>query len=82
MAYIIGLPQNAPGQDVADMFLQGVWKLHGWPTEIILDMDAKFSGEFVESLCNMPGVNRCRSTAYHPQTDRHTETTNQLLEGY
>jgi len=45
-------------------------------------MEAKFSGEFWESLCKMLGVKRCISTAYHLQTDGQTEKTNQVLEGY
>ena len=51
MAHFIGLEQNATAKDVANVFLREVWKLHGLPTEIISDMDAKFSGQFWESLC-------------------------------
>jgi len=82
MAHFIGLHENATAKDVADTFLREVWKLHGLPTEIISDMDAKFSGEFWESLCKMLGVKRRMSTGYHPQTDGQTERTNQVLEGY
>jgi len=82
MAYFIGLHENATAKDVAHSFLREVCKLHGLPTEIISDMDAKFSGEFWESLCKILGVKRRMSTAYHPQTDRQTERTNQVLEGY
>jgi len=82
MAHFIGLPENATAKDVGDTFLREVWKLHGLPTEIISDMDAKFSGEFWESLCKMLGVKRRMSTAYHPQTDGQTERTNQVLEDY
>ena len=82
MAHFIGLHENATAKDVADTFLREVWKLHGLPTEIISDMDAKFSGEFWESLCKMLGVKRRRSTAYNPQTDGQTERTNQVREGY
>jgi len=81
MAHFIGLHENATAKDVADSFLREVWKLHGLPTEIISDMDAKFSGEFWESLCKMQGVKRRMSTAYHPQTDGQTERTNHVLEG-
>jgi len=42
MAHFIGLPTNATAKDVANVFLREVWKLHGLPTEIISDMDAKF----------------------------------------
>ena len=49
MAHFIGLETNATARDVAETVLKEVWKLHGLPSEIISDMDAKFSGEFRES---------------------------------
>ena len=82
MAHFIGLETNATARDVADTFLKEVWILHGLPSEIISDMDAKFSGEFWESLCKSLVIKRKMSTAYHPQTDGQTERTNQVLEGY
>ena len=48
MADFIGLETGATARDVADTFLKEVWKLHGLPSDIISDMDAKFSGEFWE----------------------------------
>jgi len=50
--------------------------------EIISDMDAKFRGEFWESLCKLLGIKRKMSTAYHPQMDGQTERNNYVLEGY
>ena len=82
MAHFIGLTKDTTAKDVADTFLQQVCRLHGLPSEIITDMDAKFSGEFWESLCKLLGIKRRMSTAYHPQTDGQTERTNQVLEGY
>ena len=81
MDHFIGLYENATGQDVADTFLREVWKLHELPTEIISDIDTKVSGEFWESLCQMLGVKRRRSTSYHPQTDGQTERTNKVRDG-
>ena len=82
MAHFIGLETNATARDIADTFLTEVWKLNRLPSEIILDMDAKFSGEFWESLYKALGIKRRMSTAYHPQTEGQTERTNQVLEGY
>jgi len=82
MAHFIGLPTETTAKDVATVFLREVWKLHALPTETISDMEAKFSGEFWESLCKALGIKRRMSTAYHPQTDGQTERTNQVLEGY
>ena len=80
MAHFIVLSENATAKDVADTFLREIWKLHELPTEIISDMDAKFSREFWESLCKSQDLKRKMSTAYHPQTDGQTERTNQTLE--
>jgi len=82
MADFIALRTSATTKDVANLFLREVWKLHGPPTEIISDIDAKFSGEFWESLCKLLGSKRKMSTVYHPQRDGQTERTNQELEGY
>ena len=81
-AHFIGLEQNATAKDVADVILREVWKLHGLPTEIVSDMDSKFSGEFWESLCKSLNKKPRMSTAFNPQTDGQTERTNQVLEGY
>ena len=69
MAHFIGLETNGTARDVADTFLKEVWTIHGLPSEIISDMDAKFSSEFWESLCKSLGIKSKMSTAYHPQTD-------------
>ena len=82
MAHFIGLEEKATARDVAESFLKEVWKLHGLPSEIISDMDAKFAGEFWESLCKQLGIKRKMSKAYHPQSDGQTERVNQVLEGY
>ena len=82
IADFIGLHENATAKDIANTFLREVWKLHGIRTEIISEMDAKFSWEFCEWLSRMLGVKRRMSTAYHPQTDGQTERTNQVLAGY
>jgi len=82
MAHFIALPTEATAKDLATVFFREVWKLHGLPTEIISDMDAKFSAEFWESLSKLLGIKRRMSTAYHRQTDGQTERTNQVLEVY
>ena len=82
MAHIIGLQESPTAKEVAEAFLKEVWKLHGLPSDIISDMDAKFAGEFWESLGKRLGIKRKMLTAYHPQTDRQTERVNQVLGGY
>ena len=82
MANLIGIARDGTAKNVADIFLQEVWRLHGLPSEIISDMDAKFTGEFLESLCKSFRIKRRMSTVYHLKTDGQTERTNEVLEGY
>ena len=82
MVHFIGLQENATAKDVVDTCFREVWKLRRLQTEIILDMDRQFCGEFWESVRTMLGVKWRISTAYQPQTDGQTERTNQVLEGY
>jgi len=82
MAHFISLNETTTAKDVANTFLRELWKLHCVPTEIISDMDAKFSGKFCESLCKSLGIKRKMSTGYHSQTDGQTSRTNQTLEEY
>ena len=51
MAHFIGLATDATAKDVADTFLREVWRLHGLPSEIISDMDARFFPANFGNLC-------------------------------
>ena len=46
MAPFIRLHESGTAKEVPDSFLLEIWKHHGLPTENILDMDGKLSGEF------------------------------------
>jgi len=82
MAHFIGITRDATAKDVADSFLKEVWDFEGLPAHILSDMDAKFPGEFWQSLCKVLEGKRRKSTAYHPQTERQMERTPQVREGY
>jgi len=53
MAHFIGLHENARAKDLAYTFLPQVCKLERLPTEIISDIDTKFSSELWELLCKL-----------------------------
>ena len=82
MAHFIPLNTKTTAQNLAEVFVREIWRLHGLPTEIISDRDAKFTGKFWEALARLLGIKRLMSTAYHPQTDGQTERINQTLEQY
>jgi len=68
--------------EVAQAYLNGVWKYHRIPEDVVSDRDATFTGQYIANLYDYLGIKRSMSTAYHPQTDGQTERINQVREAY
>ena len=60
--------------------MKDIFKLHGFPKEIVFDRDVKFTSNFCKGLFAYLGTKLNFSTAYHPQIDGQTERVNQVLE--
>jgi hypothetical protein len=80
MVHFVAAPGEATAKDVARIFVDNIFKLHGLPLEIVSDRDPKFTSDFWAELMNILGVKRAMSTAAHPQTDGQTERINRVLE--
>lgn len=65
--------QTDTAEDTAGRFFDGVVRLHGLPTVIVSDRDAKFTSRFWQSLFERFGTKLAMFSAYHPQTDGQTE---------
>ncbi|GKE89753.1 putative reverse transcriptase domain-containing protein, partial [Tanacetum coccineum] len=53
---------------------------HGVPISIISDRDSHFTSRFWQLMQSALGTQLDMSTAYHPETDRQSERTIQILE--
>ncbi|MCO5567700.1 hypothetical protein L7F22_021394 [Adiantum nelumboides] len=80
MAHFIPCKKAASAPDIASLFVQHIFKIHGLPRSIISDRDPEFTRHFWTSLFKSLGTNLLFSSAYHPQTDGQTERVNQILE--
>ncbi|GJX25981.1 retrotransposable element Tf2 [Tanacetum coccineum] len=67
---------------VAELFMNNVYKLHRLPRTIVSDRDKVFTSLFWKSLIKMLKVELQMSSTYHPQTDGQTEAVNKTLECY
>jgi len=65
---------------VAELFMEPVFKLHGLPKIIISDRDPQCTSKFWKSVFKTLETQLRVTTAFHPETDGQTERLNQTLE--
>ena len=52
---------------------------YGFPSKIITDQGRNFESELIEHLCQLAGVQKLRTSPYHPQTNGQCERFNGTL---
>ncbi|GJW35359.1 retrotransposon-related protein [Tanacetum coccineum] len=74
-AHFMTLAHPFTAQQVAQAFLDNVYKLHGMPESIVSDRDKVFLSNFWSELFKLLQVQLLKFTSYHPQTDGQTKVT-------
>jgi len=82
MAHFVPTTERTSAEELARLFKDNIWKLHGLPNSIISDRGPQFAAGIMKELNCMLGIETKLSTAFHPQTDGQTERMNQELEQY
>lgn len=67
---------------LAHLFIDRIFRHHGFPRAIASDCSSVFVLSFFTNLMKVCSTKMKTSMAYHPQTDGHTEHSNQTLETY
>ena len=78
----IFLPCNMTitGPQIAQLYLNQVYKWFGLPKKIILDWDPCFTSHFGTVLTRKLNIKQNLSSAFHPQTDGLSEQKNQWIK--
>lgn len=80
MAHFIPTKQTVTAPEVARLFIDNVYRLHGLPKSIVSDRDPRFTGNFWRSLFKILKTKLNMTTAFHPQADGQTERTNRTWQ--
>ena len=80
MVHLIATSTTVTAPQVAQLYQDRIFALHGLPDDIISDRDSKFTSAFWKNLQKLFGTTLNMSTAFHPQTDGQTEMVNGILE--
>ena len=82
MSQFVATTEKTTVEGLAKLFRDNVWKLHGLLESVISDRGPQFAAVMTKELNKMLGIETKLSMAYHPETNRQTERTNQKLEQY
>ena len=64
---------------IAELFIEEIVCRHGVPGQLLSDHGAAFLSRLLKEICNLLGVKKINTTAYHPQTNGLTERFNRTL---
>ena len=71
---------TASPSDIAQLFVKEIVRLHGVPSRIIRNRDAKFTSKFWTTMFQSLGTLLNLSLAYHPKIDGQTKRVDQVIE--
>jgi hypothetical protein len=76
MAHFMPCLESVTAEEIATLFLHGVYKLHGLPRVLVSDRDPKFVINFWHTLWRRLGTRMNMSSSRHQETDGLSERVN------
>jgi len=80
MIRLMATTTSISSSEIARIYQDDIWKIHGIPKKIISNRGPQFTSIFMGELCKALEIKRAMSTVYYPQTDGQTERINQEIE--
>ena len=80
MSHLIPCRESMSAKDFARLFIANVVRLHGLPTTIVSDRGTHWHNGWWEHVCELLGITRKLTSAYHPEANGQVERMNQVIE--
>jgi len=78
--YAFAFPvRNHEARTVVKYLVKRVFLIHGVPLQLLSDRGAEFEGHIFQEVCELLGVDKLRTTAYKPSTNRALERMRRTL---
>jgi transposase InsO family protein len=81
-AHFIPMSHPFVALQVAQAYMDHIYKLHGLPDSLVSDRDRIFTSAIWRELFKLSNTRLLISSSYHPQIDGQIERLNQCLENY
>lgn len=81
-AHFVPLSHPFAALQVAQAYMDHIYKLHGLPQALVSDRDKIFTSAVWQNLLKLSGTHLLMSSSYHPQTDGQIQRLNQCLESF
>ena len=75
-AYVV---RNETARVAAEVLYHRYFTVFGFPRQLMSDQAQAFEGKVINALCDYLGVEKIRTTPYHPQSNGQVERTHQTL---
>ena len=82
MVHFVPCKKTITGEDTAKLFIDNIYRYHGFLDDIVSDRRPQFVSKFWQSLFKILQVEIKLSSAFHLQIDEQTEQVKQVLEQY
>ena len=73
ITYFVATTEGTLVEDLARLFRDNVWKLHGLPESVVLDRGPQFVAELMKELNRILGIETRLLTAFYLQMDGQME---------
>ncbi|KAI2648041.1 Retrovirus-related Pol polyprotein from transposon 17.6 [Labeo rohita] len=80
--HLVALSGLPTAKTTAELILEHVVRLHGFPQDIVSDRGPQFTAKFWQAFCRLVATTSSLSSGFHPQTNGQTERANQQLERF